>query len=145
MRRGGEGGVVGARGGEVEGGGRGVDVVAVGVGEEAGEEGEGEEVAVVGVVAVEEDMEVAAVAVAMVAVETVEEILDVAAVAVAMVAVETVEEILDVEEETIQLQEESQKRPSLEDLKERKMVMLITVPLVKSNHEITIKLKIRCD
>jgi hypothetical protein len=80
-----------------------------------------------------------------VAVETVEEIPDAAAVAVAMVAVETVEEILDVEEETIQLQEESQKRLSLEDLKERKMGMLITVPLVISNPEITIKLKIRCD
>ena len=90
----------------------------------------------------EEILDVAAVA-AMAA--AVEEIPDAAAVAVATVAVETVEEILDVEEETIQLQEESQKRPSLEDLKERKMVMLITVPLVKSNHEITIKLKIRCD
>jgi hypothetical protein len=56
-----------------------------------------------------------------------------------------VEEILDVEEETIQLQEESQKSLSLEDLKERKMGMLITVPLVISNPEITIKLKIRCD
>jgi hypothetical protein len=102
-------------------------------------------VAMVAVETVEEILDVAAVAVAMVAVETVEEILVVAAAAVAMVAVETVEEILDVEEETIQLQEESQKRLSLEDLKERKMGMLITVPLVKSNHEITIKLKIRCD
>jgi hypothetical protein len=96
---------------------------------------------------VEEIPDVAAVAVvAMAAVETVEEIPDVAAVAVvAMAAVETVEEILDVEEETIQLQEESQKSLSLEDLKERKMGMLITVPLVISNPEITIKLKIRCD
>jgi predicted DNA binding CopG/RHH family protein len=56
----------------------------------------------------------------------------------------TEEEILDVAEETIQHQEESQKNQSLEDLKERKMGMLITVPLVKSDHKVTIKLKIRC-
>jgi len=93
----------------------------------------------------EEILDVAAVAVDTAAVETVEEILDVAAVAVDTAAVETVEEILDVEEETIQLQEESQKSLSLEDLKERKMAMHITVPLVKSDRKVTIKLKIRCD
>jgi hypothetical protein len=102
-------------------------------------------VAVVAVAAVEAVEEVADVAVvAMAAVETAEEILDVA-VAVAIAAVETVEEIPDVEEGMIQLQEENQKSLSLEDLKERKMGMLITVPLVISNPEITIKLKIRCD
>jgi len=79
-----------------------------------------------------------------VAVETVEEILGAAAVAVATVAVETVEEILVAAEEMIQHQEENQKSQSLEDPRVRKMGMLITVPLVKFDHKVTIKLKIRC-
>jgi hypothetical protein len=96
------------------------------------------------VAAVEEILGAAAVAVATVAVETVEEILGAAAVAVATVAVETVEEILVAAEEMIQHQEENQKSQSLEDPRVRKMGMLITVPLVKFDHKVTIKLKIRC-
>jgi hypothetical protein len=92
--------------------------------------------------AVEEIPDAAAVA-AMVA--AVEEIPDAAAVAVDTVAVETAEEILDVAEETIQHREENQKSQNLEDLKERKMGTLITVPLVKSGHKVTKELEIRRD
>jgi hypothetical protein len=92
----------------------------------------------------EEILDAAAVA-ATVAVETVEEIPVAAAVAVATVAVETVEEILVVAEETIQHREENQKSQNLEDLKERKMGTLITVPLVKSGHKVTKELEIRRD
>ena len=102
----------------------------------------------VATVAVEtvEEIQVAAAAVAATeAVETAEEILVVAAVAVAMVAVVTVEEILVGVEETIQHREENQKSPNLEDPKERKMGMLITVPLVKFGHRVMIELEIRCD
>jgi hypothetical protein len=121
-------------------------------------------VAVATEAAVEEEIpDAAAVAVATVAVETVEEILvvaavavateaaaeeeipDAAAVAVATVAVETVEEILVVAEETIQHREQNQKSQNLEDLKERKMGTLITVPLVKSGHKVTKELEIRRD
>ena len=91
------------------------------------------------VAAAEEILDVAAV-VAIVAAE--EEILDVAAV-VAIVAAE--EEILDVAEETIQHREENQKSRNLEDLKERKMGTLITVPLAKSGHKVTKELEIRRD
>jgi len=117
--------------------------------------------ATVAVVMVEEiQVAAAAVAVATEAVETVEEIPDAAAVAaiaaaaeeipdaaavaVATVAVETVEEILVAAEEMIQHQEENQKSQSLEDPRVRKMGMLITVALVKFDHKVTIKLKIRC-
>jgi hypothetical protein len=108
----------------------------------------------------EEILDAAAVAVATVAVETEEEIPDAAAVAVATeaaaeeildvvavatVAVETVEEILVVAEETIQHREQNQKSQNLEDLKERKMGTLITVPLVKSGHKVTKELEIRRD
>jgi hypothetical protein len=93
------------------------------------------------VVAAEEEIrEVAAVAAIVAAAE--EEILDVAAV-VAIVAAE--EEILDVAEETIQHREENQKSRNLEDLKERKMGTLITVPLAKSGHKVTKELEIRRD
>jgi hypothetical protein len=95
-------------------------------------------------VAEEEILDAAAVA-ATVAVETVEEIPVAAAVAVATVAVETVEEILVVAEETIQHREQNQKSQNLEDLKERKMGTLITVPLVKSGHKVTKELEIRRD
>jgi hypothetical protein len=101
-----------------------------------------EEIPDAAAVAEEEILGAAAVA-AMVAAE--EEILDVAAVAVDTVAVETAEEILDVAEETIQHREENQKSQNLEDLKERKMGTLITVPLVKSGHKVTKELEIRRD
>ncbi len=97
-------------------------------------------VVVVAMAAAAEVIVDAAAVVAMAAAE--EEIPDAAAVA-AMVA--AVEEILDVAEETIQHREENQKSQNLEDLKERKMGTLITVPLVKSGHKVTIKLEIRRD
>ena len=94
----------------------------------------------VAIVAAEEEILDVAAVVAIVAAE--EEILDVAAV-VAIVAAE--EEILDVAEETIQHREENQKSRNLEDLKERKMGTLITVPLAKSGHKVTKELEIRRD